>query len=94
MLVGIITSVHPNNGLVSGGINVTIIGSNLGFNSDITEVLLVGQAATILSKTDDQIIVQTASLENPSGGLGDVTVISAALGSTTSVNAFQYHAGM
>ena len=91
-IAGNITSVHPNSGPVAGGTRVTITGSGLGYLNDITQVLIVGNPATIISQDEHTVVVVTAA--SSANGTGNVEVQSAALQSTVASEAFTYNPGM
>jgi hypothetical protein len=79
--------VSPNTGLVWGGTEVMISGSNLGNGTDITNVTLCGVTATMISQTTNSVTV----ISGPgTAGVGDVTVQSTSYGTTTKVNGFEY----
>ena len=81
--------VNPPQGLRSGGYQVTIVGTNLGNGSDITNVTLCGVSATnIASQSATQVVVWAGS--RGSGATGDVVVYSTSYGATTKANGFSY----
>lgn len=89
-VLGIITSILPQQAPCAGGINVTIHGTHLCRN-DTDAVLLGGAAATVLEQSPVMIVVRAASCVV--SGTGNVTVISRSLGSTVSVDGFRYNPG-
>jgi len=87
-VAGVISSVTPEVSPLTGNIQVTISGSNLGSGADITSVTLVGRAAQILSQNATAVVVRVAAAQ--SEATGAVLVNSASLGVTTRDNAFAY----
>ena len=86
---GDITSVSPDNGPLTGGNTVTIIGIGLGSGSDITAVSIKDVAAAIVSQSATQVVV-TAGDGTGHAGIGDVVVTSTSSGVTTEADAYTY----
>ncbi len=81
--------VIPSSGVRVGGFTVTIIGSNLGNGSDITNVTLCGVSATSIDSQSATQVVITAGLA--SGAVtGDVQVFSTSYGVSVLTNGFAY----
>ena len=81
--------VSPSSGSYTGGYTVTIIGSNLGAGSDITNVTICGVKASVLPGQSSTQVVVTAGISSVAG-LGDVRVFSTRFGETVKRNAFEY----
>lgn len=78
----------PQAGSEQGGYLVIITGQNFGNGSDVTNVSLVGAAATIVSQSATQIVVLAAS---HAPGKGDVVIQSVSFGETVGHNRFTYN---
>ena len=78
--------VTPLIGVVTGGLPMTITGSDLGDGFDITNVTVCGAPAVIDSQSATQLLVTTGGGMIP--GLGHVKIFSTSLGMTTRSNAF------
>jgi len=82
--------VSPASGPKSGGVDVTITSNSLmplGDGSDMTDVTLKGEAATITEQSSCQVVVTSAAA---SPGVGDVTVTSTSQGTTRKQDSFMY----
>lgn len=81
--------VVPDSGFNAGGYQVTIIGTNLGSGSDITNVYLCGvAAASIVSQSATQVVISAGAAG--SAITGDVEVCSSSYGVTVLTNGFAY----
>ena len=81
------TGVSPSYGISTGGVQVTIVGTNLCDGSDVTNVAICGASVqSIVSQSSTQVVVITGSSTNY--GTGDVVVYSTSYGITTKNNAF------
>ena len=86
-----ITSVAPDNSPLQGGGRVTVRGTGLGMNNDVTAASLVGIQTQIVSQNATAVIVTVAPAN--AAGTGDVVLTTAARGSVTLAAAFTYNAG-
>lgn len=81
--------VVPDFGVRNGGYQVTIIGSNLGDGTDITNVTLCGvSAASIDSQSSTQVIITAGAASQ--NATGDVVVFSTSYGESLLEDAFTY----
>ena len=85
---GSIDSVDPATGDATGGVSVTITGTNLCDGTDVTNVTICGVAATSFDSQSVTQIVATAGAG--AAGLGDVRVWSTSYGASVLSNAFTY----
>ncbi|EGD83315.1 hypothetical protein PTSG_03923 [Salpingoeca rosetta] len=84
---GSVSSVAPAFG--QGGTRVTITGVGLrGNGTRVTKVTLRGLEATVMSESDDQVVVAAAA--SPSAGVGDVVLESDTGAQVTSTSAWEY----
>jgi alpha-tubulin suppressor-like RCC1 family protein len=83
------SGIMPPRGPVSGDTKVTILGSNLGNGTDVTNVVLCGVPATIITQNTWVVVVKTASAAMPTNGA--VVVYSAGYGRITQTNSFSYY---
>jgi hypothetical protein len=83
--------VSPASGLVDGGYQVIISGTNLcnGTMGDVTSVTLCGVAATVTGVSGSTQIVVTAGVSGVAG-LGGASVVSTSFGETVKANVFTY----
>ncbi len=87
---GVLSSVAPSSGPVTGGYPVVLSGTNLCNGSDITSVTLCNSnVASIVSQSPTQIVVTAGA---GAAGAGDVRVFSTSYGETVNSNAFTYQA--
>ena len=84
-----VQAVVPNQGLVTGGALITVVGAGLGSGSDITAVTLAGISATIVSQTVNQVVVQSGAV-NVAPTVTAVVVYSTSRGTATMLAGFQY----
>ena len=82
------TGVTPASGSTAGGYELTITGANLGDGSDITNVMVCGVSAAIVSQSSTQVVVTVGAALV--AGLGDVRVFSTSFGESASPNSFTY----
>ncbi|MCH8527946.1 MAG: MBG domain-containing protein [Kiritimatiellae bacterium] len=85
---GEITGISPDKANIGGGIEAVISGNGLGNGSDISEVLLAGVPAAILSQTAGSVTVRVNAAET--AGAGDVVVTSASGGTMVLEDGFEY----
>jgi len=85
---GQLSGVVPPGGPTAGGTRVTILGSQLGNGSDVTNVMLCGVVATIVTQNTSRVVVQTGPAPIPTNG--DVVVYSTSYGSILRTNSFTY----
>ena len=83
----------PNNGRLSGGNTVTILGDNLDpTGSSISSVTLAGVAASVVRSNRTAIVVQTGASSSPT--IGAVIVTTPCFAQTVSTMTFTYNARM
>ena len=83
------SGVVPSSCSVTGGVSVTISGTNLCDGTDITNVTICGvDVVSIDGIAGSTQVVVTAAASSP--GLGDVRIYSANYGETVKPNAFTY----
>jgi hypothetical protein len=83
------TGVAPESGSKQGGYRVTISGTNLGFDADVTNVVLCGVGVReIVSQSATQVVVVAGTSANT--GTGHVRVYSTSHGMAVRSNAFTY----
>jgi len=84
-----ISSVSPSMGLLLGGTTVTILGTNLGNGTDVTNVTLCGVPAMVVTQNISAVVVQSGPAMVPTNG--DVVVRSAGYGNIIRTNGFTYY---
>jgi len=88
-VVGYLPGITPSNGRYAGGFAVTILGTNLGNGSDITNVTLCGvSVSNIVTQSSTQVVVLAGT---GAPGAGGVSVYSTSYGPTTKTNVFTYN---
>eukprot|EP00698_Gefionella_okellyi_P022377 TRINITY_DN740_c2_g2_i1.p1 TRINITY_DN740_c2_g2~~TRINITY_DN740_c2_g2_i1.p1 ORF type:complete len:2279 (+),score=491.79 TRINITY_DN740_c2_g2_i1:552-6839(+) len=87
-----INLVLPSAGLMLGGFEVTLTGTDLGNGTDITQVWLNGVAVQEISYQSDTVVIVRAANGECCVGTGDVVIASTAFGNGTLRGAFRYFA--
>jgi hypothetical protein len=93
LLDGAVSTLVPNNGVLTGGTVVIIQGQGL-HRSDVTSVTLNGVAATVMNQANSAfitIMTGDASVGITSEGQGDVVITSTSVGITTVLGAWRYN---
>eukprot|EP00698_Gefionella_okellyi_P001450 TRINITY_DN11405_c0_g1_i11.p1 TRINITY_DN11405_c0_g1~~TRINITY_DN11405_c0_g1_i11.p1 ORF type:complete len:2212 (+),score=424.46 TRINITY_DN11405_c0_g1_i11:34-6669(+) len=85
----VVTWLWPQAGRISGGVNVTIFGTNLGSGTDVVLVYVAGvRVQQIVSQSDNMITATIAA--TPGLRVGAVSVVSTHFGTATSSIEFSY----
>ena len=84
-------TVSPSLASITNERTITVVGTNLGSGSDITQVTLAGVPADIVSQDASQVVVRSRLTGAPASG--DVVIVSTSRGTSTLTNAFTYVPG-
>eukprot|EP00698_Gefionella_okellyi_P005120 TRINITY_DN146_c0_g2_i1.p1 TRINITY_DN146_c0_g2~~TRINITY_DN146_c0_g2_i1.p1 ORF type:complete len:3536 (-),score=1053.92 TRINITY_DN146_c0_g2_i1:83-9331(-) len=89
--LGQISTVSPVSGPLAGGNLVTITGTGIGSGNDITTVLLDDVVAQIqpTGQTNSQVVVLAGA--SPVAGIGNVTVVSTSIGTSSRSGLYTYN---